>query len=89
MSIRLEDYVVDQHGDIKLLDGYRLVYLDEAGIYGDVDPYSDEGIELFRAWLVEAGVSSYSRTREDFFMFEAWAQAEEEGNNYLVVEDLS
>lgn len=89
MSVNLEQYVVNQHGSVKLLDGYRLVYLDEAGIYGGVDPYSDEGVELYREWLIENGVSSYSRPRESFFMFEAWAQAEEEGNTYLVAEDLS
>jgi len=89
MTVSLEDFVIDGTGAVKVLDGYRLVYLDEAGIYGDADPYDAASIALFKAWLVENGVSYYGAPKEDFFSFEGIELAEKEGNTYVIMENLS
>ncbi len=88
--INLEALVVNMHGTVKLLDGYQLSY-GAAGkaLFGDVEQYSDEGIAIFREFTAEKGITYYAAPREDFFMFEAWEKAEQEGNTYLLAEDLS
>ena len=88
-TVNLEDYVIAQHGDVKMLDGFRLVDQDEAGIYNGIDGYSDEGIALFQAWTAENGITYYGRPREDFFEFEAYEIAEAAGNTYVIMEDMS
>ena len=90
MSVNLESLVIDQHGDIKLLDGFNFFYGDTAKkVYGDLDQYSDEGIAAFTKFCEEHGITYYGRPGEDFFMYEAWMKAEEEGNTYLLADNMS
>ena len=89
MAFTLEDYVIDGTGAIKVLDGWRLLELDEANIYGGADPYSDEGIAKFKAWSDANYVYCYSRTKENFFEFEAYELAEKADASYLIMENLS
>lgn len=91
-SIKLERYVVDQEGSIKILDGYAAAYGDLGrAIYGDLfeDQYSDAAFERFGAFLDEYGVSYYGRPKEDFFRWEALELAEKAGASYLIMEDMS
>lgn len=84
--MNLENFVVDQIGDIKVL---TTAILDHKEIYGKSDPYSDEGSTVFRAWLAENNICFYCRPNEDFFKTEGYALAEKEGNTYLLMENLS
>lgn len=87
--VNLEDYVIDQVGNVKVLDGWRLLELDEAAIYGPNDPFGDEGIATFRTWCDFKGVTYYARPRGTFLKAEAYDIAESDGNTYLIMEDLS
>lgn len=88
-NVNLENYVIGGTGAVKVLDGWRLLELDEAGIYNGVDAYSDEGIVLFKAWTEANGITFYGAPKEDFFDFEAYGLAEKAGNTYLIMENLS
>lgn len=89
----LEDYVVDQHGTVKILDGWRIMELDEMAIWPQddvwVDKYSDENCGRFGKWMKEKGVCYYAAPKEDFFFFKAIEKAENEGCEYLILENLS
>jgi hypothetical protein len=86
----LEDFVISQHGTIKVLDGWALLYQNELGIYADgVDQYSDEGMAAFKLWCAEHNVAFYGAPKEDFFKFEAYELAENKGASYLLMENLS
>lgn len=87
--VRLEDYVIGGTGAVKELDGWRLVALDEAGIYGDVDPYSKAGTAAFKAWCAKNSVYYYGRPRESFFNWEAIDLAEKANASYVIMEDMS
>jgi hypothetical protein len=87
--INLEALVVNQYGDIKVVDDYNLTYGRPSPLFGDVDPYSDGGIQIFRAFCAEKGVTYYAAPREEFFEHEAYEKAQAEGNTYLIMEDLS
>jgi hypothetical protein len=65
--INLEALVVNQYGDIKVVDDYNLTYGRPSPLFGDVDPYSDGGIQIFRAFCAEKGVTYYAAPREEFF----------------------
>lgn len=87
--INLEDYVIDGSGAVKVLDGWRLLELDEAGIYNGADAYSTEGIKLFRAWCQENSVAFYAAPKEEFFAAHGFDYAEKTGKTYLIMENLS
>ncbi len=87
--INLEALVVNMHGDIKILNGYNLLYDGAEALYGDVNPYSDAGMEIFRAFTAEKGITYYGAPKEDFFEFEAYEKAEAEGNTYLLMDNMS
>lgn len=67
---------------IKLLDV-------ENEIYGDKNPYSEEGINTLRSWLSDNDVCYYGRPKEDFFISEAIEIAERVGTSSVLVENLS
>lgn len=90
MIVKLESLVVDQHGTVKVLDGYEIFYGKTAeAIWGELDQYSNEGIAAFKAFCAENGVSYYAAPKEDFFTWQAYELAEQEGNTYLIMDNLS
>lgn len=60
-----------------------------AAVYKGVRPYSQEGIELFKAWLKEEGASYYADDKENFNVMKAVGRALREGNKLVYVENLS
>lgn len=93
-NINIEALVVDQHGTVKVLDGYEIFYGKTAEkIWGEgaaaLEQYSDEGIAAFQAFCKEHGVSYYAAPKEDFFPFIGYEKAEKEGNTYLIMDNLS
>lgn len=62
---------------------------DKKEVYGDADPYTEEGFAIFRKWLKDNGVTYYGKPKEDFFMSEAYALAKKEGNTKLIADNLS
>lgn len=91
-SIKLERYVVDQEGSIKILDGYAAAYGDLGrAIYGDLfeDQYSEAAFKRFGSFLEMYNVSYYARPKEEFFCWEALELAEKAGASYLIMEDMS
>lgn len=92
--IDIEKLVVQERDGVKVINDYNLMYgglLDDtpSPLFGDVAPYSDEGIEIFQAFLKEKGITYYAAPREDFFVFLGFEKAQREGNKYLIMEDLS
>jgi len=67
----------------------EMIKFDEDAIYGGVDPYSEEGVSIFKKYCVDNGVHYYGRPRELFNINEAYAQAEAKGCKYLIAEDMS
>ena len=63
--------------------------LDMSDVYGDVHPYSDEGIQLFRNWLEEQGAIYYADCRDHFFLYKGVQQALNEGKMMVYAEDMS
>lgn len=61
----------------------------EKEIYGDVDPYTDEGIFLLKLWLSRMNAYFYAKPRELFHEKEAIELAQEVGKEIVIVEDLS
>lgn len=88
-SINLEDYVIAASGSVKELDGWRLLELDEAGIYNGVDAYSDEGIKLFKAFCKDRSVAFYAAPKDEFVAAHGYDYAEKTGKSYLIMENLS
>ena len=80
-------------GSVKILDGWRILELNEAGIYpnddGWLNKYSEENCERFMRFCKERGVTYYAAPKEDFFFFKAIEKAENEGCEYLILENLS
>jgi len=93
MTKTLEDYVVNQHGSVKVLDTWRILELNEAEIYPkgteSWEKYHDDNVERFINWCKEKGVTYYAQHREDFFEHKAYELAEKEGNEYLMMENMS
>ena len=58
-------------------------------VYGDDDPYSEEGVAKFKAFCKEHGIFYYARPRESYREQEAYDLAFEAKARYLVREDLS
>ena len=87
--INIEDFVINQHGDVKVVDDYTLTYECPSILLGDVSPYSDEGMAIFRAFCAEKGITYYAAPNEDFFEFEAFEKAQADGNTYLIMDNLS
>lgn len=58
-------------------------------VYGDVHPFSEEGFELFKAWLSENDVYYYGKCKEDFSKVEAYNLAAEAGKSKLILDNLS
>ena len=66
-------------------------------IYGDIldldhlyfDSYSSKAIVAFKKWCKLMGTSYYGALREDFNMMEGVQKAKDEGNKFVIVEDLS
>lgn len=75
---------------IPTLNGYEIFYGEIAKeIWGDVEPYDPEGIELFRAWCKRHNIAYWAAPREEFFSWKGAAYAREQGADYLILEDLS
>jgi hypothetical protein len=72
---------------------YRVDVLDiDLLIYGDVNPYSVEGIDLFRAWCADNGVTYVGEGTDSGHPFNtkgAFQQCVKDGNHRLMMEDLS
>ena len=86
-ALNLENFDVNQHGTVKVLNFFMTPL--EKEVYNGVDEYSDIGIALFRKFCDDRGIFYYARTREDFSEFEAYNLAEQAGNEYLIMEDMS
>lgn len=87
--ISLESQVVNQHGNVKVLNAWNILDEDVMGIYQGHSSYSDEGIALFKEWCKAHGVFYYGRPREDFFEFEAYQLAEAADCSYIILDDMS
>lgn len=75
---------------IPTLNGYEIFYGETAKeIWGEVDPYEPEGIELFRAWRKKHNIAYWAAPREEFFSWKGAEHARSEGASYLILEDLS
>lgn len=61
----------------------------EPSVYGNVDPYSDAGINLFSAWLKANGFNYYARPKERFSLSEAIRITKAKGLAKVIVENLS
>jgi len=53
------------------------------------DPFSDEGVAAFKAWLDNLGAHYYARDHAYFSEFAAQCEAWEKGKSVVFVEDLS
>lgn len=71
---------------INICDLHEAMYGDE--YWTSMRNYDQDCADL-KAWCEEHGASYYAEGREDFFVFKGVEQAEQEGNRFVVVEDLS
>lgn len=58
-------------------------------IYGSIDPYTSEGLDLLKVFLAQNNCSFYAAPKEDFSYISAIRKAMEEGNTTVIVENLS
>jgi DNA polymerase elongation subunit (family B) len=75
----------------EIIDSVNVISINEVHdeIYGDIDPYSDRGLELLTYWLEANECTFYAQCSEDFFVFEAVRQAQAKGLYCVLVENLS
>lgn len=58
-------------------------------MYGNIEPFSEDGYAIFRGWLADQGATYYADPREEFFIYKGIEKCLKEGNKLLYVEDLS
>jgi hypothetical protein len=63
--------------------------LDLDSIYGGVDPYSDEGIKLFKQYCLDNDCYFYAYSKECYNLPSAMFKAQARGFSKIIVEDLS
>ncbi len=72
------------------LDGIKIVELDEQALYGDINPYTDEGIKIFLAYCAENEyLHYYGMPDMDFSVESAIAEAHANNCTHLLLDNLS
>jgi len=74
------------------MEEIEIVYLDmelEKVIYNNTAPYSEAGLDLFKAFISANKWSYYAEPKESFSIQEAKKLATQEGNLAVLVENLS